>query len=334
MKTFIIAEAGVNHNGSIEIAKKLIDAGRDAGVDAVKFQTFIPESLSVKNTPMAEYQRRNTGKNDSQIKMLKSLVLSRRDHYELLDYCSLHDVKFCSSAFDFDSIDFLKELKLPFWKIPSGEITNYPYLKKIAEYNEPVILSTGMSTLSNIEAAIEVFEKNGTERKKITLLHCNTDYPTPVEDVNLSVLKTLKQAFCVKVGYSDHTFGIEFPIAAVALGAEVIEKHITIDKTMSGPDHKASLCPEELKTMVSAIRNIEKGLGSSIKRVTESEKDNVLVARKSLVAACNIKKGEIFSKDNVTTKRPGNGLSPMKWAEIIGKKANTNFRKDELIELY
>jgi len=333
MKTYIIAEAGVNHNGSLVIAKKLIDAGVAAGVDAVKFQTFIPEMLTSSTAQMAEYQKKNTGTDDLQLNMLRNLVLSQQDHYELLNYCREEGLHFCSSAFDLTSVDFLRELKLPFWKIPSGEITNYPYLKKIAQYKTEIIMSTGMSTLAEIEDAVGVLTDNGTDRRKLTLLHCNTEYPTPSKDVNLKVMQTLRQAFDVNVGFSDHTVGIEFPIAAVALGASVIEKHITIDKAMNGPDHRASLEPGELKAMVTAIRNIEDGIGSSIKVRTPSEKKNVGIARKSITAICNIRKGEMLTEDNLTTKRPGTGLSPMVWKNVIGQTAKRDYQKDEMLDL-
>ncbi len=332
-KTLIIAEAGVNHNGEIGLAKELICAAEEAGVDFIKFQTFVPELLTSSSAKMADYQKKNTGKNDTQLNMLKKLVLSQEQHFELIDYCNNHRIQFCSSAFDLDSVEFLKGLNLPFWKIPSGEITNFPYLRKIAQYNEKIIMSTGMSTLSEIEHAIDVLTSYGTDRNKIIIMHCNTEYPTQPADVNLNVLKTLKQAFALQVGYSDHTLGIEFPIAAVALGAEVIEKHITIDNTLSGPDHKASLNPDELKIMVNAIRNIEKGMGSQIKKCTEAEKRNALVARKSITAICDIKKGDVFSENNITTKRPGTGLSPMLWAKVLGRVANRDFTKDEMINL-
>jgi len=348
VKTLIIAEAGVNHNGSLELAKKLVDAGAEAGVDVVKFQTFNPGALTSSYAPTAEYQKLNTGKDESQLEMLKKLTLSEKDHYELVDYCKIKGVQFCSSPFDLESIDFLKELGVPFWKIPSGEITNLPFLRKIANYNEPVIMSTGMSTLADVEAALEVFTSFGLSRDKITLLHCNTEYPTPAGDVNLNSMKTLGSSFGVAVGYSDHTEGIEFPITAVALGATVVEKHITLDKTMDGPDHKASLEPNELKamvkairnvemglgSMVKAIRNVEMGLGSSIKKPSNSEMKNIAVARKSIVASMDIEKGLIFSEENISVKRPGTGLSPMLWDLIIGSAAKRDFKKDECIEIY
>lgn len=333
-KTLIIAEAGVNHNGSIDIAKRLVDAGAEAGVDVVKFQTFNPASLTSQFADMAEYQKKNIGKSSSQLEMLKKLTLSKEDHYALVDYCDQKKVKFCSSPFDLESIDFLHKLKVPFWKIPSGEITNLPYLRKIASFHEPVIMSSGMSTLGDIENALESLLASGLDRKKITLLHCNTEYPTPPSDVNLNVMKTLQRAFNVAVGFSDHTMGLEFPIAAVALGATVIEKHITLDKSMSGPDHRASLEPDELKNMVYAIRNIELGMGSFIKKPTESEIKNLYIARKSIVASRTILEGEILSSNNLTTKRPGNGMTPMLWDKVIGKKANKNYQVDECIDIF
>ena len=331
----VIAEAGVNHNGSIEIAKQLVDKAAEAGADFIKFQTFKSEKLVSKYARQADYQRRNIGKenDDSQLSMLKKLELSEEDHLELMDYCQKKGIKFFSTAFDLESIDYLHSLNLGLWKIPSGEITNYPYIKKIAGYGEPVILSTGMCELSDIKAAYKVLTDNGIRKEQITILHCNTEYPTPYEDVNLRAMTTLKDEFKVEVGYSDHTKGIEVPIAAVALGATVIEKHFTLDRNMEGPDHKASLEPDELKAMVSAIRHIEQALGSGHKTVSESERKNITIARKSIVAACDIKAGEIFTEENLTVKRPGNGISPMKWEEVIGLKAIRNFAEDEIIEV-
>ena len=331
----VIAEAGVNHNGSIEIAKQLVDKAAGAGADFIKFQTFKSEKLVSKYARQADYQRRNIGKksDDSQLSMLKKLELSEEDHKELMDYCQKKGIKFFSTAFDLESIDYLHSLNLGLWKIPSGEITNYPYIKKIAGYGEPVILSTGMCELSDIKAAYKVLANNGIRKEQITILHCNTEYPTPYEDVNLRAMTTLKDEFKVEVGYSDHTKGIEVPIAAVALGAAVIEKHFTLDRNMEGPDHKASLEPDELKAMVSAIRHIEQALGSGHKTVSESERKNITIARKSIVAACDIKAGEIFTEENLTVKRPGNGISPMKWEEVIGLKAIRNFAEDEIIEV-
>lgn len=332
--TLIIAEAGVNHNGSMELAKKLIDAAAEAEVDYVKFQTFKTENLVSKFAKKADYQRKNTtGGDENQYAMLKKLELSTEQHKELISYCNGKGIKFFSTAFDLESIDFLASLRLGLWKIPSGEITNYPYMKKIAQYGEPIILSTGMSTLSEIEDAISLFIKYGVSKEQITVLHCNTEYPTPMCDVNLNAMRTLKDKLGVNIGYSDHTQGIEIPIAAVALGARVIEKHFTLDRTLSGPDHKASLEPTELKAMVSGIRNIEMALGDGFKRVSDSEKKNIVIARKSIVAACMIKKGEFFNENNLTVKRPGNGISAMGWEKVIGKIARKNFQADDLIEL-
>ncbi len=330
--TLIIAEAGVNHNGSIELAKQLIDAAADAGVDYVKFQTFKTENLVSKSAKMADYQKRNmsVGEN-SQYSMLKKLELSPQQHYELVSYCNEKGINFFSTAFDLDSVDFLASLHLGLWKIPSGEITNYPYLRKIASYKEPVILSTGMSTFDEIADAISVLIKFGVSKEQITILHCNTEYPTPMNDVNLKAMHTIGDKFGVNVGYSDHTQGIEVSIAAVALGATVVEKHFTLDCTMDGPDHKASLEPQELKAMVTAIRNIEQALGHKEKTVSTSEEKNKSVARKSIVAAKAIAEGEILTEENLTVKRPGGGISPMKWEYIIGTRAIRTFEADEQI---
>ena len=336
MGVLIIAEAGVNHNGSVEIAKQLIDKAAEAGADMIKFQTFKSESLVSKSARQAEYQKRNIGKgdDDSQLKMLKKLELSEEAHAELFGYCEKKGIKFFSTAFDLESIDYLYSLNLGLWKIPSGEITNYPYIKKIAGYGEPVILSTGMCELSDIKAAYKVLEDNGIRKDQITILHCNTEYPTPYEDVNLKAMAALKDEFKVKVGYSDHTKGIEVPIAAVALGAAVIEKHFTLDRDMEGPDHKASLEPEELKAMVCAIRNIEKAIGGDgTKHISESERKNIAIARKSIVAATSIKKGELLTDENLTVKRPGTGISPMRWEEVVGTKAIKDFHEEEMIIL-
>lgn len=333
-KVLIIAEAGVNHNGSLEIAKRLIDEASFAGVDIIKFQTFKAEKLVSKAAKQAEYQKKNIGKGEeTQYAMLKKLELSNEQHEELIAYCKSKNIRFFSTAFDMDSIDYLHSLDLGLWKIPSGEITNYPYLKKIASYKEPVILSTGMCELTDIENAINVLVANGVSKDIITVLHCNTEYPTPMKDVNLKAMLEIKEKFGVKIGYSDHTEGIEVPIAAVALGATVIEKHFTLDKNMEGPDHKASLEPSELKAMVKSIRNIEQALGTGHKTVSESERKNIEIARKSIVAAKDIKEGEIFTEENLTVKRPGNGISPMEWENVIGKVANRNFQEEELIEL-
>ena len=333
-KVLIIAEAGVNHNGSLEIAKRLVNEASSAGVDIIKFQTFKAEKLVSKAAKQAEYQKKNIGKGEeTQYAMLKKLELSDKQHEELISYCKSKNIRFFSTAFDMDSIDYLHSLDLGLWKIPSGEITNYPYLKKIASYKEPVILSTGMCELSDIENAINVLVANGVSKDTITVLHCNTEYPTPMKDVNLKAMLEIKEKFGVKIGYSDHTEGIEVPIAAVALGATVIEKHFTLDKNMEGPDHKASLEPNELKSMVRSIRNIEQALGSGHKTVSESERKNIEIARKSIVAAKDIKEGDIFTEDNITVKRPGNGISPMEWENVIGKVAKRNFQEEELIEL-
>ena len=332
----IIAEAGVNHNGSIEIAKQLVDKAVEAGADVIKFQTFKAEKLVSKSAKQAEYQKKNIGNeaDESQLNMLKKLELSEDDHQMLIDYCQKRGIQFFSTAFDMGSIEYLHSLNLGLWKIPSGEITNYPYIKKIAMYHEPVILSTGMCEMNDINAAMNVLLNNGVKRSQITILHCNTEYPTPYEDVNLRAMTSLKDEFKVEVGYSDHTKGIEVPIAAVALGATVIEKHFTLDCNMEGPDHKASLEPDELKAMVSAIRNIEKAIGGDgTKHISESERKNIAIARKSIVAACDIKAGESFTEENLTVKRPGNGISPMKWDEIVGMTAKRDFEEDELIEL-
>jgi len=333
-KVIIIAEAGVNHNGSLEIAKLLVDKAVEAGTDIIKFQTFKSEKLVSKSAKQAEYQQKNIGKQGgSQLDMLKSLELSEDEHRELLDYCKKNGIRFLSTAFDMDSIEFLHSLNLGLWKIPSGEVTNYPYLRKIAQYHEPVILSTGMCEMSDIEVAIKVLVENGLSVDQITVLHCNTEYPTPFKDVNLKAMLTIGDKFGVKIGYSDHTMGIEVPIAAVALGAMVIEKHFTLDKKMEGPDHKASLEPDELKAMVTAIRNIELAFGTGHKSITESERKNLEAARKSIVASRQIKKGELFTEENLTVKRPGNGISPMRWDEVIGQIAKRDFVEDQLIDI-
>ncbi len=329
-RTYIIAEAGVNHNGDFELAKMMILEGKKAGVDAVKFQTFKADNLVSSNAKKAEYQMKSTDMKESQQDMLKKLELSFQEFYLLKEYAVELNIDFISTPFDEESVNFLDTLNMPFWKIPSGEITNLPYLCKIAKTKKPIILSTGMCTLKEIGNALDVFSEYSKEY--ITLLHCNTEYPTPFEDVNLKAMETLKETFHVKVGYSDHTQGIEIPIAAVALGAEVIEKHFTLDRSMAGPDHKASLEPDELKEMVKAIRNIEIALGNGEKRPSKSEKKNITIARKSIVAKKNIKKGDIYSEDNITTKRPGNGISPMEWFQVLGREAVKDFQKDELIE--
>ena len=332
--TLIIAEAGVNHNGSIQIAKKLVDAAVEAGVDIIKFQTFKADKLVSKDAKKAKYRLQKNGEsNDSQYDMLKKLELSHEDHQTLIAYCKEKGIRFWSTAFDFDSIDYLHSLGLNLWKIPSGEITNYPFIRKIAKYRENVIMSTGMCVGEDIHKAINVLNEFGVGKDQITVLHCNTQYPTPFEDVNLKAMLTIKKDFDVNVGYSDHTRGIEVPIAAVALGASVIEKHFTLDRNLPGPDHKASLEPAELKVMVGAIRNIEKVLGDGEKKVTVSERANITVARKSIVAACPIKKGELLTEDNITVKRPGTGISPMRWNEVIGTAATKDYSEEEQISL-
>lgn len=329
-KVLIIAEAGVNHNGSLDLAKKLVDVAKEAGADIVKFQTAKLDSLVSKFAPMAEYQKENTKTDQAQKDMLSKLLLSYEDFVELAEYCNQKGIEFISTPFDIESIHFLNDM-VRFWKVPSGEITNYPYLVEIAKTKKPIIMSTGMCEMWEIEEAVALLKQNGAEN--ITLLHCNTQYPTPFEHVNLKAMNTLADSFDVAVGYSDHTMGTEIPIAAVAMGATVIEKHFTLDRNMEGPDHKASVEPHELKYMVDAIRHVEEALGNGQKSPSESEKPNIAVARKSIVAAKKIAKGELFTVENLTTKRPGNGITPMKWNEVIGQKAVRDFEEDELIEL-
>ena len=333
--TIIIAEAGVNHNGSLELAKQLVLKAKDAGVDYIKFQTFKASKLVTKSARQAEYQQHNTGgQKESQYQMLKKLELSPKDHQVLIDYCRELGIMFFSTAFDSESIDYLHSLNLGLWKIPSGEVTNYPFLKRVAAFNEKTILSTGMCEMQDVRNAVEALYENGLSKENLILLHCNTEYPTPYEDVNLKAMEALRKEFEVEVGYSDHTQGIEVPIAAVALGASVIEKHFTLDRTLPGPDHKASLEPDELKAMVRAIRNIEKAIGGDgIKHVSGSERKNIAVARKSIVAACDIKMGEVFTEQNLTVKRPGSGISPMRWEEVLGQSAKKDFYEDDLIEI-
>lgn len=332
MKTVIIAEAGVNHNGSITIAKQLIEEAAKAGADYIKFQTFSAEKLVSKHAQLADYQKKNISNKDGQLDMLKKLELSLDDHYELIEHCKEFDIEFFSTAFDLDSIDLLSKFDLPLWKIPSGEITNLPYIQKIGSFQKPVILSTGMATLAEIEQALEVLEFAGTSRDQITILHCTTEYPAPVSEVNLNAMITIASAFKVKIGYSDHTEGIEIPLAAVAIGATIIEKHFTLDRSMAGPDHKASLEPADLKKMIDGIRNIELAMGDGIKRPVQSELKNKIAARKSIVAAKTIKKGDIYTHENLTSKRPGNGISPMLWDQTIGETAKRDYNADELIE--
>lgn len=330
-KVYIIAEAGDNHNGDFNTALKLVDVAKRAGADCVKFQTFVTEEIISKYAEMAEYQKKNTGKEESQFEMVKRLELSFDEFRKIKEYCDRVGIQFLSTPFDLKSVDFLNELGVPFFKIPSGEITNYPYLIKIAHTGKPVVMSTGMCEPDEILAAINVLEKNGSG--EITLLHCNTEYPTPLKDVNLYAMRTMKKMFGKKVGYSDHTKGIEVPVAAVALGACVIEKHFTLDKNMPGPDHKASLEPDELGRMVKNIRNIEIALGDGVKRVSESERKNIAIARKSIVARRNIQEGEILTEENLAVKRPGTGINPMQWMEVLGTRAVRDFKKDELIEI-
>jgi N,N'-diacetyllegionaminate synthase len=334
-RVIIIAEAGVNHNGDMLIAKRLIDVAVDAGVDYVKFQTFKSENLVSKSAKKAEYQIENTkNASENQLQMLKKLELSHVQHLELISYCEQKSINFFSTAFDLDSLDYLHSLGLKMVKIPSGEITNLPYLRKAASLFREVIVSSGMSTMEEIDAAISIFLEAGIVREKITILHCNTEYPTPMKDVNIRAMLSIQEKFGTKIGYSDHTLGIEVPIAAVALGAKMIEKHFTLDRNLPGPDQLASLEPDELKNMVLAIRNIELAIGGSgIKEPSESELKNILIARKSIVAKSNIKKGERFNENNITTKRPGNGVSPMKWDIVLGKVAAKDFEMDDLIEL-
>lgn len=331
MSTYIIAEAGVNHNGSLDIAKKMVDRAKEAGADCIKFQTFIAENIVTKDADKAEYQLQETSSKESQLEMLKRLELSFDEFIELHEYCKLKNIEFLSTAFDHESINFLGELRMEKWKVPSGEITNLPYLIKIAEYKKPVILSTGMSNIEEIESALKVLNENGAS--EVTVLHCTTEYPTPFEDVNLNAMTMIQSKLGVPIGYSDHTKGIEVAIAAVAMGATVIEKHFTLDKTMEGPDHKASLEPSELKAMITAIRNIERALGNGEKKPAKSEIKNISVARKSIVAKSDIKKGDYFTEDNLTIKRPGHGISPMKWYEILGQVAVRDFKKDEMIQI-
>ena len=330
MSVYIIAEAGVNHKGDINLAYQLVDAAKAAGVDCIKFQTFKSENLVSHTAQKAEYQKAATG-DSSQQDMLKQLELSFGEFVSLKEYCDRKGIFFLSTPFDFESIEFLNSIEMPFWKIPSGEVTNYPYLVALAKTGKPVVMSTGMCEMQEIEDAIAVLRENGTS--DIKLLHCNTEYPTPYEDVNLKAMKTLRDAFGVEVGYSDHTKGIEVPIAAVAMGAAVIEKHFTLDRNMEGPDHKASLEPQELKQMVDSIRHIEAALGSGDKKPSPSEKKNMAVARKSIVAAARIKAGDILTEENITVKRPGNGICPMRWKEVLGTRAVRDFEEDELIEI-
>ena len=328
----IIAEAGVNHNGSITTAKKLIDVAAGAGADLVKFQTFKAETLVTKQAEKADYQRNLDVKYESQFEMIKKLELDRAAHVELIKYCTGKNIKFLSTAFDNTSIDLLAELKIPFYKIPSGEITNLPYLRHIGRMRKPVVLSTGMATLEEVHAALDILILAGVKKDKITVLHCNSEYPTPMEDVNLKAMVTMRDELDIPVGYSDHTLGIEIAIAAVALGAIVIEKHFTLDRRLPGPDHAASLEPKELKTMVTAFRNIEKAMGNGEKKPSKSEKKNIDIVRKSIVAKETIKKGEQFTQNNLTVKRPGTGISPMEIDTYIGKRSDRKYQPNDFIK--
>ena len=327
MHTIIIAEAGVNHNGDMNLAKKLIDEAKTAGADYVKFQTAV--NPTSKYAPKADYQKRETGADETQLQMALKLRLTLDQHYELYEYCNKVGISYLSTAFDIDSVHFLESLQLPFWKIPSGEITNLPYLLEIAKTHKPIVMSTGMAEMDEIRTTVELLKSNGSG--EITLLQCHTDYPTMMENVNLRAMNTLAEEFDLPVGLSDHSIGIEVPIAAVAMGATVIEKHFTLDRNMYGPDHKASIEPDGLRAMISAIRNIEVALGDGQKICSPLERKNIIVARKSIVAKRDIKKGEVLTEENITTKRPGNGVSPMKWFEVLGTKAVRDFGEDELI---
>lgn len=331
MSIFIIAEAGVNHNGSLELAKKLIDVAAKAGADAVKFQTFKADKLVSKTAKKAEYQQQTTDASESQYAMIKKLELDIAAHHELIAYCKTKNILFLSTPFDHESIELLNDLGMSIFKIPSGEITNLPYLRHIGSLGKKVIMSSGMADLGEIEDALDILAEAGTLKENITVLHATTEYPCPIDEVNLRAMQTIALAFGIKAGYSDHTNGIEIPIAAAAMGATVIEKHFTLDREMEGPDHKASLEPDELIAMVKAIRNIEKALGNGIKKPSFSEAKNMAVARKSIVAACPIREGESFTAANITIKRPGNGISPMRYDEIIGTNAKKDYEADELI---
>lgn len=330
-KVFIIAEAGVNHNGDITLAKRMVDVASDAGADAIKFQSFKTEKLVCKDANKAEYQMGTTDRDETQFEMLKKLELTNEMHVSLIEYCKKRNIKFLSTPFDIDSLYYLVNLGLDIIKIPSGEITNYPLLREVGKTKKKVILSSGMSTLNEIKNAKRVLMEFGC--KDLIVLHCNTEYPTPYQDVNLRAMNTIREELGVRIGYSDHTQGITVPIAAVALGAEVIEKHFTLNRNMIGPDHRASLEPDELKEMIRAIRNVEASLGDGVKKPSESEKKNIEIARKSIVAKCNIAKGTLLNGENLTTKRPGTGISPMEWDYVIGQKAKRDFDMDEMIEL-
>ncbi len=330
-KILIIAEAGVNHNGDIEKALQLIDVAADAGADVVKFQTFKAETLVTKSAAMAEYQKKNLNETGSQFAMLKKLELKPEDHAVLIERCRQRGIRFLSTGFDLESLKFLATLKMGLWKIPSGEITNLPYLEFIGRQGDDLILSTGMSTLDEVKTAVEILRNAGANPNRLTVLHCTTEYPTPMDDVNLKAMKTIREATGCQIGYSDHTQGIEVSIAAAALGAAVIEKHFTLDRNLPGPDHRASLEPSELKALVSGVRNVEKALGSAKKVASASEQKNIAIARKSIVTQQLIRRGDLFTAENLTTKRPGTGLSPMKWYEVLGRKASRDFAEDEIL---
>lgn len=332
-KVFIIGEIGVNHNGDIKIAKKMVDVALDCGVDAVKTQTFKAKQVISRFAPKADYQKKTTNAGESQLEMASRLEFDAAKHRELLSYCRQRSIDFLSSPFDLESIDLLNKFGLKVFKIPSGEITNLPYLNKIGALKKRIIMSSGMADLEEIRKAVRILIKAGTPKQNITVLHCNTDYPTSFKDVNLLAMLTIRDSLGLKVGYSDHTPGIEIPIAAVALGAVIIEKHFTLDRNLPGPDHKASLEPNELKAMVKAIRNVEIALGDGVKRPSPSEIKNIAIVRKSIVAARAVRKGEVFTEENITTKRPGTGKSPLEWPTVIGKIAKKDFKEDELIEL-
>ncbi len=330
MKTLIIAEAGVNHNGSFELAKKLVDKAVEAGADIVKFQTCKAENVISRYADKAEYQKATTGEADTQLDMVRKLMLTYEEYGKLKEYCDEKGIGFLSTAFDLPSVDYLHSIGMKLWKIPSGEITNLPLLIKIAELHEPIIMSTGMSELYEVDNAVRVLKKHGAS--DITLLHCTTEYPAPYEDVNLKAMETMKYTFDLPIGYSDHTKGLEIPVAAVARGASVIEKHFTLDRNMEGPDHKASIEPDELKQMVAMIRHVEVAIGDGIKKVSPSEEKNQAIARKSIIAKTAIKAGDVFTEENITTKRPGSGINPMHWFELLGKTAKHDYEEDYLIE--
>ena len=331
--TLVIAEAGVNHNGSLELAFELIDAASDAGADVVKFQTFKAEKLVTQSATKADYQLESTDSKETQFEMIKKLELSYDMHLKLISRCKEKGIRFSSTGFDASSVNLLIEMGVDFIKVPSGEITNLPYLRDVGSKGLPIILSTGMSSMQEVKGGVRLLEQAGSKKSDITALHCNTEYPTPMEDVNLRAMLSMENELGVKVGYSDHTLGIEVPIAAVVLGATVIEKHFTLDRTMEGPDHAASLEPDELKQMVASIRNIEEAMGDGLKMPSKSERDNIRVVRKSIVASKNIKAGEKFTEENLAVKRPGTGISPLKWDEILGLESKKDFQADELISI-